>query len=67
MGGDFWCDSNYLEDLEGAPETVGGEFRCYKNRLVTLEGAPKQFKSLTSDLGAYSARADIPSYLLGGS
>ena len=38
---DFWCNSNILKTLEGAPEKVGGDFWCYGNNLKTLEGAPK--------------------------
>jgi hypothetical protein len=41
ISGDFWCDSNSLTTLEGAPEHVGGRFYCSHNNLTSLEGAPK--------------------------
>jgi hypothetical protein len=40
VGGDFYCYSNQLTTLEGAPREVGGDFYCYSNQLTTLEGAP---------------------------
>jgi hypothetical protein len=39
--GDFLCSDNYLQTLEGAPQTVGGDFTCSNNSLQTLEGAPQ--------------------------
>ena len=41
-GGSFWCDSNQLTTLEGAPEEVGRDFWCQTNQLITLEGGPKK-------------------------
>lgn len=38
---DFYCSSNMLQSLVGAPETVGGHFYCDTNSLQTLEGAPR--------------------------
>ena len=39
--GNFYCDSNKLTSLEGAPKTVEGNFYCDSNKLTSLEGAPK--------------------------
>jgi hypothetical protein len=36
----FYCNSNQLKSLKGAPHTVGHEFMCHNNQLVSLEGAP---------------------------
>ncbi len=41
VSGNFYCDSNELTSLEGAPQTVGGDFSCYNNALTSLEGAPR--------------------------
>ena len=38
--GDFYCVSNNLTSLEGAPHTVGGSFFCNSNNLTSLKGAP---------------------------
>ena len=38
VGGDFRCNDNLLNDLEGAPHTVGGDFRCYGNTIRSFEG-----------------------------
>ena len=40
VSGDFWCNSNQLSSLKGAPNNVGGEFDCSDNRLTSLESAP---------------------------
>lgn len=40
-GGGYWCYSNRLTDLHGAPSQVPGVFQCYNNNLNSLEGAPK--------------------------
>ena len=40
--GHFYCSSNNLTSLEGAPKEVGGDFYCYYNNLTSLEGAPKE-------------------------
>lgn len=40
--GNFYCASNELTDLKGAPETVGLIFDCSSNKLTTLEGGPKE-------------------------
>jgi len=58
--GDFHCENNNLQNLEGAPELVGGSFYCYWNKLVSFKGAPKyvggdfwcSFNKLTSLEGA---------------
>jgi hypothetical protein len=39
--GGFYCDSNKLTSLRGAPRSVGGNFWCRFNQLVSLEGAPE--------------------------
>lgn len=40
--GFFYCDSNNLTSLAGAPEKVGGNFYCNSNRLTNLVGSPKE-------------------------
>ena len=40
VGGNFWCGSNNLTSLQGAPTNVGGSFICSYNKLTTLEGSP---------------------------
>jgi hypothetical protein len=40
VSGYFYCHSNQLTSLEGAPQTVGGQFFCFDNHLTSLEGAP---------------------------
>ena len=42
VSGDFYCGSNRLTSLEGAPQKVGREFECGSNRLTSLEGAPRK-------------------------
>lgn len=42
--GSFWCNSNQLTSLEGAPAFVGGDFVCSHNKLTSLEGAPSTVK-----------------------
>jgi len=37
----FFCHSNQLTSLEGAPQTVGVDFLCGNNQLTSLEGAPQ--------------------------
>ena len=37
----FYCDSNQLTTLEGAPKKVGGGFVCNNNQLTTLKGSPR--------------------------
>jgi len=39
--GDFWCNSNLLTSLAGAPQTVVGSFYCDENLLTSLVGAPQ--------------------------
>jgi len=38
----FYCYSNQLTTLEGAPRLVGDSFYCEYNYLTTLEGAPQE-------------------------
>jgi hypothetical protein len=60
--GTFYCNSNQLTSLEGAPSSVGG-FYCSNNQLTSLEGAPSSVggtfycsrNQLTSLKGAPSA------------
>ena len=40
VSGSFWCNSNPLTSLEGAPNNVGGIFNCSYNHLTSLEGSP---------------------------
>lgn len=39
--GNFYCDSNQLETLEGAPVSVSLDFDCSSNKLSNLDGCPK--------------------------
>jgi len=41
VSGSFWCNSNQLSSLKGAPNSVGGNFNCSDNQLTSLLGAPK--------------------------
>lgn len=41
VSGYFWCYSNQLTTLEGAPQEVLEDFSCRINGLTSLEGAPK--------------------------
>ena len=59
--GSFYCNSNNLTSLEGAPKKVGGSFYCSNNNnLTSLEGAPEEvgghfycnYNNLTSLEGA---------------
>jgi hypothetical protein len=45
VSGSFWCNSNQLSSLKGAPNSVGGGFYCYNNQLTSLEGAPNSVGS----------------------
>ncbi|MCQ2562530.1 MAG: hypothetical protein MJ158_02870 [Alphaproteobacteria bacterium] len=40
--GDFYCYSNNLVSLEGAPKEVKGGFYCHFNKLISLKGAPRK-------------------------
>jgi len=40
--GNFYCDHNQLETLEGAPQEVRGDFWCSRNQLKSLKGAPQK-------------------------
>jgi hypothetical protein len=37
----FYCNSNRLTSLVGAPQSIGGHFSCNYNQLISLEGAPQ--------------------------
>lgn len=39
---DFFCASNELTTLEGAPKYVGGTFSCSYNNLKDLKGGPQE-------------------------
>ena len=39
---DFYCSSNALTSLMGAPQKVGVSFICRSNALTSLEGAPRE-------------------------
>jgi len=41
VSGGFYCNSNKLTSLEGAPQSVGSDFDCHSNKLTSLEGAPQ--------------------------
>ncbi len=51
VSGGFYCNSNKLVSLEGAPKNIGGGFYCSNNKLVSLEGAPQ---SVGGDFYCYS-------------
>jgi len=38
----FFCYSNQLTSLEGAPQQVGSDFDCHDNQLTSLKGAPQE-------------------------
>jgi hypothetical protein len=40
VSGDFYCQYNQLESLEGSPLSVVGDFSCLNNKLISLEGSP---------------------------
>ncbi|MEZ0226059.1 MAG: hypothetical protein ACAH83_16005 [Alphaproteobacteria bacterium] len=40
--GGFFCHSNKLTSLKGAPKAVGENFFCFHNDLTTLDYAPKK-------------------------
>jgi hypothetical protein len=40
VNGDFYCCSNQLRSLQGAPTTVTGDFDCSDNNLTSLQYAP---------------------------
>src|SRR3990167_705243 len=42
VGESFYCHSNQLTSLNGAPQKVGGTFSCHSNQLTSLEGAPQE-------------------------
>ena len=42
VGGSFYCSSNQLTSLKGAPKEVGGYFDCSDNQLTSLKGAPEK-------------------------
>jgi hypothetical protein len=59
VGGDFYCDSNSLTSLEGAPESVGGSFYCdafstsdwnLEGKLKILETGSEADKNLMATL-----------------
>ena len=60
VGSSFYCSSNALTSLMGAPQEVGGGFYCHNNSLTSLVGAPLEVgddfycsdNSLTSLIGA---------------
>jgi len=41
VDGSFYCNSNKLKNLKGAPKIVDGNFWCDHNNLKSLKGAPK--------------------------
>ena len=40
IDGDFNCNDNKLENLEGSPINVSGSFSCGYNNLISLSGSP---------------------------
>jgi len=42
VSGNFVCNLNNLQSLEGAPREVGGNFSCANNQLQSLEGSPQK-------------------------
>ncbi len=53
--GNFYCNSNNLKTLEGAPSTVDGLFDCTENDLDSLKGLPK---ASTYDVSPFT-QADV--------
>ena len=41
VSGNFYCNDNALESLEGSPQTIGGCFDCSRNGLLSLDGCPQ--------------------------
>ena len=44
INGNFYCSSNQLTSLQGAPKSVKGSFHCENNQLTSLQGAPKSIR-----------------------
>ncbi len=42
--GAFFCNSNKLTTLDGAPKRVNNTFSCANNKLITLKNAPEYVK-----------------------
>lgn len=42
VAGDFSCEKNHLQTLQGCPHTVRGHFFCNNNELKSLEGGPEE-------------------------
>lgn len=63
VGANFWCDTNQLTSLAGAPPAVGGDFYCHDNQLTSLEHAPRKFQKLKSDFGEFSCWEAVPEEL----
>jgi len=42
VSGDFYCYTNALTSLDGAPVTVDGGFNCSNNKLTSLVGSPNE-------------------------
>lgn len=40
--GSFYCHTDRMVSLEGAPQKVEGDFYCHKNKLKSLKGAPPE-------------------------
>ncbi len=40
--GNFYCDDNNLESLDGCPYYVGGGFSCANNKLINLKDSPSE-------------------------
>ena len=51
IDGDFYCYSNQLTSLLGAPTTTNGNFICYNNQLTSLQHAPT---TINGDFYCYS-------------
>jgi len=41
----FDCSKNYLQTLEGSPDSVGGDFYCSDNELTSLKGCTSKIDS----------------------
>ena len=44
----FWCSTNKLTSLDGAPKIVKGYFYCYDNKLTSLKYGPKEVNGFFS-------------------
>jgi len=62
--GDFFCHSNQLTNLLGAPKSVGGDFYCDDNQIASLDGICEKIgNSLSCKENLLSNLKFCPTYL----